>query len=379
MIPAAIMDLYDLHDKVHNGYVYAEVRKTMYGLPQAGRMAEEELVEHLAPYGYAPVKHTPGLWKHESRPVTFVLVVDDFGVQYVGKEHADHLAMALKARYNMTEDWEGERYCGITLKWDYKKRTVQMSLPGYVEAALQRFQHPAPTRAQDAPHRYNKPVYGRKQPQQALQEDDSEPLDDAGVKRVRQVIGVLLFYARAVDNTLLKALNTLGSQQSTATVETAKSITWILNYCATHPDAVVQFHASDMILTFDTDASYMSEPKARSCVGGYHYLSDHPDKTPEPPINGPVLVVCNIMKNVMASASEAETGGLYENCQAACPIRVTLEEMGWPQPATPVRTDNQVTKGIVTRTVKQRRSRTINMRFYWVKDQVDQGQFRIHW
>ena len=116
MIPAEIMDLYDLHDKVHNGYVYAEVRKTMYGLPQAGRMAEEELVEHLAPYGYAPVKHTPGLWKHESRPVTFVLVIDDFGVQYVGKEHADHLAMALKARYNMTEDWAGERYCGITLK-----------------------------------------------------------------------------------------------------------------------------------------------------------------------------------------------------------------------------------------------------------------------
>ena len=69
-----------------------------------------------------------------------------------------------------------------------------------------------------------------------------------------------------------------------------------------------------MILHFDSDASYLSKPEACSRVGGYHCLSDHPDKTSEPKINGPILVEYNILKAVMASASEAETGGLFHNC-----------------------------------------------------------------
>ena len=83
LIPQAIIDQYALADKERDGYVYAEVRKGMYGLPQAGKVANDELVQHLAEFGYAPCKHTPGLFKHESRPILFSLVVDDFGVQYV--------------------------------------------------------------------------------------------------------------------------------------------------------------------------------------------------------------------------------------------------------------------------------------------------------
>ena len=74
-----------------------------------------------------------------------------------------------------------------------------------------------------------------------------------------------------------------------------------------------------------------------------------------------------------------KTRASSSNLQAACPLRVALEEMGWPQPATPVRTDNLVSKGIVTGEVKQRRSRAIDMRFCWVRDRVEQGQHRIHW
>lgn len=334
---------------------------------------------HLKDYGYAPCKHTPGLWKHETRPVLFTLVVDDFGVQYTGREHAEHLSMALKTRYPVTEDWDGNRYTGITLQWDYENRTVDLSLPGYVAAVLQRFEHAPPTRQQHAPHRYNKPVYGRSQPQLAMEDDTSERLDPDGTKRIQEVVGALLFYARAVDNTMFVALGTIASAQAKATKDTAKAMVHLLNYAATHPDAFVRFHASDMVYTFDTDASYLSEPKARSRVGGYHYLSNHPDKTAEPSINGPVLVVSKILNNVMASASEAETAGLFHNCQEACPIQVTLEEMGWKQPPTPARTDNQVAVAIATNTVKQRRSRAIDMRFYWVRDRVEQGQFRIHW
>ena len=75
--------------------------------------------------------HTSGLFTHETRPITFCLV-DDFGVKYVGKEHAEHLAKTLEKLYTITTDWKGELYCGLTLKWDYVNCTVDVSMPGYV-------------------------------------------------------------------------------------------------------------------------------------------------------------------------------------------------------------------------------------------------------
>ena len=76
--------------------------------------------------------HTQGLLKHINRPIQFTLVVDDFGVKYVGKEHVDHLIAALKQTYNLKEDWNGELYCDITIKWNYKENYLDISMPNYV-------------------------------------------------------------------------------------------------------------------------------------------------------------------------------------------------------------------------------------------------------
>ena len=96
--------------------MYLEIRKAIYGLPQAGILANKQLREKLKPEGYYEVAHTPGLWWHGTRPVQFSLIVDDFGVKYVGKENAKHLIKAIKkASYEVALDWEGSLYCGITL------------------------------------------------------------------------------------------------------------------------------------------------------------------------------------------------------------------------------------------------------------------------
>ena len=95
--------------------------------------------------------------------------------------------------------------------------------------------------------------------------------------------------------------------------------------------------------------------------------------------NGAIHIVSSILNNVMASAAEAEVGALFHNAQDACPIRATLEFLGHSQPATPVQTDNACAEGIANDTVKQRRSKAIDMRFYWVQDRVKQGQFYIYW
>jgi hypothetical protein len=79
----------------------------MYGLPQAGIIAQELLKEQLKKAGYTQSKFTLGYWKHEWRPISFTLIVDNFGVKYIGKEHVMHLIRVLKEHYEVEEDWEG--------------------------------------------------------------------------------------------------------------------------------------------------------------------------------------------------------------------------------------------------------------------------------
>ena len=99
----------------------------------------------------------------------------------------------------------------------------------------------------------------------------------------------------------------------------------------------------------------------------------------EPTLNGIVYVVCKILRNIMASAAEAELGALFLNCQEAVPIQITLEEMWHPQHPTPVQVENSTSLGIETGTIKQRKSKTTNMRFYWIRDRINQYQFNIYW
>lgn len=384
VIPKSIFDQYNLEPLVHNGKVYVEIRKGMYGLPQAGRIANDKLIPILSSAGYHQSEHTPGLFKHESRPIAFCLVVDDFGVKYVGKEHALHLLKTLEdAGYVVTTDWEGKQFCGIDLAWDYTNGTVDLSMPGYVEKALQRFNHPNPPSApEDSPHTSAIPQYGAKT-QFTPDPDNSAPLDKKGITLLQEVVGTLLYYARAIDNTMLVTLGTLAAAQSKGTKATAEACKKLLNYAATHPDAEIRYIASDMILHVHSDASYLSESQARSRAGGFFFLSDKTDLSdpdcPTPKINGAVHIISSILNNVMASATEAEVGALFHNAQDACSLRTTLDFLGHPQPATPIQTDNSCAEGIINDTVKQRRSKAIDMRFYWVRDRVRQGQFRIHW
>ena len=118
----------------NDGYVYCEVRKGMYGLKQAARLAFDRLVDKMAPFGYHPVPHSPGFWTHVSRPTVFTLCVDDFGIKYTTKDDANHLLNAIQSSI----DWEGKQYVGLSLNWNYDKRYVDLSMPGYILRPLVR-------------------------------------------------------------------------------------------------------------------------------------------------------------------------------------------------------------------------------------------------
>ena len=107
----------------------------MYGLPQAGIIAQQLLEKRLNAQGYFQSAITAGFWTHKWRPISFALTVDDFGVKYVGREHAEHLISVLKNDYEISHEWAGERYIGLTINWDYRQRMVHISMPGYCKIA----------------------------------------------------------------------------------------------------------------------------------------------------------------------------------------------------------------------------------------------------
>jgi hypothetical protein len=244
-IPQPIVDQYTLLAKAHNGFVLVEICKGMYGLPKTGILAFNQLKTHLATHGYAPCTHTPGLWTHSSRDITFTLDVDDFGIKYTNRDDALHLLSALEELYTVTTDWTGSLYLAMTLCWDYIRCTVDISMPGYVAKSLERFQQIPPHRPEHSPHAWTKPIYGT-HPQLTSPVDDTDLLPPSELTRIQEITGTLLFYARAIDSTMLVALGTIASNQSRGTQSAA------------HPDATVRHTASDMYLHIHSDASYLS-------------------------------------------------------------------------------------------------------------------------
>jgi hypothetical protein len=377
LIPHEIIDMYGLAEKANNGQVYIQINKGMYGLPQAGKLANDLLVKRLAPHGYRPIRHTHGIWKHNTRPVTFILVVSNFGIKYVGKEHVGHLLQALKQEFEVTEDWTGALYCGITLEWNYKEGTLDLSMPGYVDAALHKFQHKPPTQPEHAPYTARQKQYGAKF-QLTPEQDTSTVLSADGRKRTQRVVGSLLYYGRAVYPIMLTAISALASQQATSTDDTNLKLLQLLNYAASHPDASIRYSASEMILNIHSDAGYLNETEARSRAGGHFFMSSKP-KGGHQQHNGALLTLSTILRMVVAGAADAEMGALFLNTKEGVNIRNILREMGHPHPVTPLQTDNTMAHAILRGTCKQQRSKAIDMRFYLVRDRTVQNQFGIGW
>jgi hypothetical protein len=230
LFPQDIIDHYGLNNKVLNCYIYMEICKGMYGLPQAGILANKLLKKRLAIHGYYEQPHTPGLIKHESCPVWFNLAVDAFGIKYIGEDNLQHLYDALrKESYDIVEDQVGNLYFGINLSWLYETGYVNLSLPKYVMKQLTPYAHPAPVKPQHCPFSPNPITYG-KDNQATTPADDSPLLDNAGKKRIQQVVGSFLNYAQAVDATILMALSDIATQQAAPTENTKKQVDQFLDY-----------------------------------------------------------------------------------------------------------------------------------------------------
>ena len=245
----------------------------------------------------------------------------------------------------------------------------------YIADLLIKLGHPIHEKTQLSPHRCKPISYGSKV-QMAPEEDTTKPLNEAGVRRVQQIVGALLWIRRAVNNKLLVALSVIVCQHASATEATNMAIHQLLGYCATYPDDGILYRASDMVLAGRADAGFNNETKARSRAGAHIFLSENESI---PRWNGPILTIARIMKYVVSSAAEAEMIALFLTAKEMVPLQNTLTEMGWKQPPTPLQSDNSTDVGMTNRTLIPRKSKNWDLRLHWLECREAQAQFRLYW
>jgi hypothetical protein len=221
-----------------------------------------------------------------TKPFSFTLVVDDFGVKYLNKADAEHLKTCLSKHYPMKSDWTGGRYVGIYLDWDYENRTVKLTMPDYVKNTVHQFGPTKPKQLVYAPSKYTAPQYGAKvQLTNAI--DTSPKLTQAQTTLIEQITGTFLYYARAINGTMLHALNDMATWIATGNQSTAVSKTHFLHYCTTNPDTELLYRASNMIFKNDSDAAYLVAPGTKSRAGGHTYFGNQAEN-PKQIINGDI-------------------------------------------------------------------------------------------
>jgi hypothetical protein len=261
LFPAWTVEQCNLTKLALDGWVHIEMQKAVWGLPHAGILANKRLRRKLAPFGYYKSVNTPGLWYHESQPISFTLVVDNFGVKYASHNNVDHLISSIKKTYMLTKDWTGNLYCGITLKWGYDRQTVDISMLGYVIKKLQEYKHSKPFKLQNCPYAPKPKKFGN-EAQAPLPTNDSPKLEKVGIKCIQKIVGGILYYAQAVDMTVLMALSSIAVEQTKATEKPMAPCIQLLDYLLSQADSKVRYHALDMIMNIHLDAA---NAQSRAC------------------------------------------------------------------------------------------------------------------
>ena len=149
-----------------------------------------------------------------------------------------------------------------------------------------------------------------------------------------------------------------------------------MQYANKWPDATMRIRASNMKLVCHSDGSYLSESEERSRAGGILFLGNCGDS--EIP-NAPICFLSVIIKTVVSSATATEYAAAFIVGQAAISIINTLADLGYPQTETEIFCDNLCAVGIANNTFNLKRTKTIDMRYHWIRDQVKNKTFKVTW
>jgi hypothetical protein len=364
-----VITFFNLQPFIDKQCMYCFVHKTHYGLPQAGALSQQRLFRHLQANGYHQLPSSPSVFRNKSGTIRFTLVVDDFAVLWTNKRDMDHLVHTLTQLYQIKINWAGTKYLGMDISINRKQRHVTLTMPKYIDRLLYKVK-PDGIKGSNTPAVYTPPNYANPGAQRATV-DESDTASEDDKKLLQSVVGTLLYYSRAVDPSISPAVHALGSIQSNPSKNDMKKLDKLLQYVSKHRNIGIRYYASNMILQLMSDASYLCRPRAASVVGSLAYLGSPYG------INGPISCHSKMISCVVASVAEAELAGGFQIAQAAVHFRRILHDLGYPQPPTLLRMDNTVAIGIATASINAKRSKSMDMRFFWIIDRIKQGQFLV--
>jgi hypothetical protein len=270
LFPPWIIKQYDMEKHALNGYIHLEMQQAVWGLPQVGILANKRLKPKLAPFGYFESTNTPGLWYHKISPITFTLVVDNFGVKYVNKVNMDHLIASIKGLH------AHKGLDGQPILWNPTQLGLHRADCRHINAGVHQKEITG-VQTHHTGKNSGMPLLTRVKKKwdrspSIFPPGNTPKLDKKGIKQVKKIVGSILYYARAVKMTVSMALSTIAVNQTKATKRTMERCMQLLDYHAHNVDAKVRFHASDMILNIHSNVSYLSEAKARSRACGHFFM-----------------------------------------------------------------------------------------------------------
>ena len=362
-----------------------EVYNAIYGMDDAGRVSQLDLIAHLTPHGYHMCRHTPGLFYHDTRTsFRFATWVDDFLIK--SDPSTDDLLFfinILKLKYPIKFVPNATSYIGYRIRLtrnitNHSLDRLHIDMVDYATsglASLGFIQDSYP----NSPIIYTPPKYGK-----GIQLTPIDTTPSATVQQqeyLRKAVGIFRYYADAIDATLVIPLSKLAVQQASPTLNTMSALHRMLNYIATFPDAFITFKPSNMQLAVHSDESYLSEPKSRSRSAGFStcgpivYKYNNTNNS----VNGPIRTTTTVIPTVVSSATEASYAALFLNAQNATVDRQTLTDLGHPQLTTTITYDNAPAGAIANRQAKIKRSKAIDMRYHWIQDRIAMGHFQVVW
>jgi hypothetical protein len=372
----AVLDKYQLRPFIHGDRILHKVVKSAFGLKNAGKLARDRLdIDCLNKAGYYEDAIVPCIYRHDTNGTIFVLVVDDFAVSCTTTTAKEHLINTLKtAGYTIDIDHQGKKYCGLTVNYNRKAGYLDISMPGYVDKLLTRFQS-RDIKPTDSPIIYTPPVYGAKA-QLTTPPDESDALTADQLFEAQAIIGAALWYARMVDVPTYPAVAMLTTELGSQRSSIFPKIDRLLGHLKKYPNNKIRYYASDMVYHAFSDVSYLSVSKGRSRVGGIGFFGW---KNAPQRLNGAVCTISKVLDVVVSSACEGEYGAAYMVARNAVWMRAIARALGYPQPPTTILVDNTCAVGLANDTIKTARTKAIDVRFHWLRDRVRQQQFNIVW
>jgi hypothetical protein len=364
------------------GRLYLRIDKSIYGMRQAGFIAQKNLIELLKENGYRESGYD-SIFTSSDGKVIFLTHTDDFAIGYDEDDGVERLKNILTAaKYTLVIDKDAKNFCGFQVKYDREALVPSMTLSveKILEKALLRFGYSEDDKLKKKSTPYPTAITqdNRNYDPREQKADESRGLDPKEVTLLQEMIGVLRYIAMAVYGHLELCIAKIAASMAEPRLAMLDATKRIFQYLS-NPDnrgRCLRYEKSDMQLRAVSDASYGTETRFRSRTGGFIYLGRNDD---EDWVNAPIEIMCSVQQNVCTCTVEAEYVALFDIGTRLIYLKELIQGMGYAQRTIEIECDNQGAVGIATLTKNNRKMRHIAMRYHWTREQVIQKIFDIIW